>query len=159
MDPVLVVRADIVLVDSLHAVRVHRSELRESMTALEQALSGPAPGRESAWAERVHVALVELTSDLRTHVQVTEGPDGLHHEVLGTAPRLAGRVTRLTAEHGEIALAVDALLVVVTPPLSADVVTEARELGVRLLGRLVRHRQAGADLVYEAYQSDIGGQD
>jgi hypothetical protein len=33
-----------------------------------------------------------------------------------------------------------------------------RDLGTTLLGHLARHRQRGADLVYEAYQADIGGE-
>jgi len=28
-----------------------------------------------------------------------------------------------------------------------------------LLGHMVRHRQRGADLIYEAYQTDVGGGD
>ena len=52
---------------AIEALRVRRAELYESMSALEQALAGPAPGRLDAWAERVHVALVELVSDFRTH--------------------------------------------------------------------------------------------
>jgi hypothetical protein len=35
--------------------------------------------------------------------------------------------------------------------------TEARDQLQRLLGRVVRHRQLGADLVWEAYNLDIGG--
>jgi hypothetical protein len=37
-------------------------------------------------------------------------------------------------------------------------VDHVRELGTTLLGALVRHRQRGADLVFEAYQVDIGGE-
>ena len=33
-----------------------------------------------------------------------------------------------------------------------------REELTTLIGRLVRHRQAGGDLVYEAYSVDLGGQ-
>jgi hypothetical protein len=33
-----------------------------------------------------------------------------------------------------------------------------RDLGTALLVRLIRSRQASADLVYEAYQSDLGGE-
>ena len=32
-----------------------------------------------------------------------------------------------------------------------------REEVTTLMGQLVRHRQAGADLVYEAYEVDLGG--
>jgi hypothetical protein len=38
-------------------------------------------------------------------------------------------------------------------------VDAVRERGTRLLGHLVRHRQRGADLIFEAYQTDIGGGD
>ena len=34
-----------------------------------------------------------------------------------------------------------------------------REHGTTVLGRIVRHRQRGADLIYEAYATDIGGGD
>jgi hypothetical protein len=36
-------------------------------------------------------------------------------------------------------------------------VDDARDDVQRLLGEIVRHRQHGADLVYEAYHVDIGG--
>ncbi len=32
-----------------------------------------------------------------------------------------------------------------------------REEATALMGQLVRHRQAGADLVFEAYEVDLGG--
>ena len=146
-------------VDGLPALRMRRSELRESMAALEQALAAPAPGRIAAWAERVHVALVELSADLRTHLQLTEGSDGLHSEVVTAAPRLVGAVQRLRSQHLDISASADELMDLLTPPLAPTVVEDARESGMTLLGRLVRHRQAGADLVYEAYQTDVGGQD
>ena len=143
---------------SLQTVRAHRAELRESIGALEQALAGPTPGRVAAWAERVHVALVELSGDLREHVALTAGPQGLHHEVLATAPRLAGAVRRLADEHVTITELVERMISGVSVPLDDDGVAATRGLGVRLLGRLVQHRQAGADMIYEAYQTDIGGE-
>ena len=143
---------------SLQAVRAHRAELRESIGALEQALAGPTPGRVAAWAERVHVALVELSADLREHVALTAGPQGLHHEVLATAPRLAGAVRRLVDDHAAITDLVERMMGGVSVPLDDDGVAAARGLGVRLLGRLVQHRQAGAVMIYEAYQTDIGGE-
>ena len=143
---------------SLQTVRAHRAELRESIGALEQALAGPTPGRVAAWAERVHVALVELSGDLREHVALTAGPQGLHHEVLATAPRLAGAVRRLVDEHDAITDLVERMMSGVSVPLDDDGVAATRGLGVRLLGRLVQHRQGGADMIYEAYQTDIGGE-
>ena len=40
----------------IEAWRLRRAEMRESMSALEQALAAPAVGRRAAWGERVHVA-------------------------------------------------------------------------------------------------------
>jgi hypothetical protein len=142
----------------LDALRWRRAELRESIGALEQALAAPASGRVGAWAERVHVALVELSADLGEHIAITEGPDGLHRDVLATAPRLSNAVVRLTREHAAIAGLVADLLTRVSDPPTGDDVEAIRDLGTALLGHLARHRQRGADLVYEAYQADIGGE-
>jgi len=147
-----------VSVDGLEAVRLRRSELRESMSALEQALAGPALGRVGAWAQRVHVALVELSADLRAHIDLTEGVGGLHEDVLSTAPHLAGRVRRLTREHGEMTRLVEDLITRAVGPLDDDAVAHIRSRATTLLGRLIHHRQAGADLLYEAYQADVGGE-
>jgi len=85
---------------AIEALRVRRAELRESMSALEQALAAPAPGRLEAWTERVHVALVELFSDFREHA-IAEGPHGVYRGVLGPTPRLSDDVACLTRDHAE----------------------------------------------------------
>ena len=61
----------------MEGLRRHRVELRESMSALEDALAAPATADRTRWAERVHVALVELSGDFRGHIDITEGRDGL----------------------------------------------------------------------------------
>ncbi len=57
----------------LEELRRRRAELLESMSAVEHALAAPAPGRQARWAERVHVALVELCADFGEHIDITEG--------------------------------------------------------------------------------------
>jgi hypothetical protein len=61
----------------LEELRRRRAELRESMSALEEALAAPASGELGRWAERVHAASMELSGDFREHIDITEGPDGL----------------------------------------------------------------------------------
>jgi hypothetical protein len=61
----------------LEELRRHRAELRDSMSALEDALAAPATADHARWAQRVHVALVELSGDFREHIDITEGPNGL----------------------------------------------------------------------------------
>lgn len=142
----------------LEGLRRHRAELRESMSALEDALAGPARADRARWVERVHVALVELSGDFREHIDITEGPDGLYRDLLTTSPRLSDAVASLTREHVVISGQVDHLLARVTAPDAVEDVDRVRGLGTALLGRLVRHRQRGSDLVFEAYEFDIGGE-
>ena len=142
----------------LNALRQLRAELRESIDALELALASPAVGRVEAWAERVSVALGELSADFRTHIAITEGPESVHREVLEVAPRLSNAVGHLAAEHAVITALIEDLLNQAGNVASKDDVDAIRDLATGLLGRLARHRQRGADLIYEAYETDIGGE-
>lgn len=142
----------------LASLRQRRAELRESMSTLEDALAAPATDRKIVWAARVHVAVVELSADFREHIAITEGPDGLYPEALTTAPHLASTVAGLTREHIQIKGMADQLLTQLSEPTDADDVDGVRDLGTTLLAKLSRHRQRGADLVYEAYETDIGGE-
>lgn len=143
----------------LTELRRRRAELRESMGMLERALSSPAGNRAAAWGERVHEAIIDLSDDFIDHVVVTEAPDGLHQSILAGAVRLANAVTALAAEHTTIADEIAALVAGTEAPVEPDEVERIRSQAGRLLGHLVRHRQRGADLIYEAYQTDIGGGD
>ena len=151
----------------LTEVRRRRAELLESITALEQALAAPAPGRQMRWAERVSAALLELSGDFRDHVGITEGPTGLYSRVIFSSPRLVKAVERLTQEHAKLTELIEELLTLAGQadgsfaqgdPMLGDP-EEVRDRGTTLLGALGRHRQRGADLMYEADSLDLGGQD
>lgn len=140
-------------------LRRRRAELRESMGELERALAAPAGHRATAWGERVHDALSDLSDDFIDHVVITESPDGLHQSILSGAVRLANAVTALAAEHSVITETISSLLADTEPPVTPDAVEDIRDRAGRLLGHLARHRQQGADLIYEAFETDIGGGD
>ncbi|MBD3924420.1 hypothetical protein IEZ26_07310 [Nocardioides cavernae] len=142
----------------LEELRRHRAELRESMSALEDALASPAVSDLSRWTQRVEAALAEVSGDFRAHVDLTEGPKGLYLELLQTSPRLAGAVDGLTRDHLLVGGQLDDLLTRVAGPDVVADVDGVRSSATALLGRLVRHRQRGADLVFEAYEFDIGGE-
>ena len=142
----------------LAAVRRRRAELRETLQRLEEALAAPAAGRAVVWGERVQQALGRLAQDFTLHIEVTEGPDGLHQNILSARPaadqrrRRADRRARVDHRRdlGRFSAMTEA-------PVTPTDVPLVREDATRLIGHLIKHRQRGADLVYEAYATDIGG--
>lgn len=145
--------------EAVEAVRRRRAELRETLDALERALAAPVSGRAVVWGEQLHAAVDRLVTEFALHVEVTEGPDGLHQTILDGDLRLANQVAALVAEHTTIATDIAELAAASDAPVTPSDVAEVREQGTALLGRIVRHRQRGADLIYEAYATDIGGGD
>lgn len=139
---------------SLDAARKHRAELRQAVQELADAVATPAT--PAAWRTRVAARLAALRERLHQHVGVTEGPGGLYAELLEHAPRLSRQVEALTADHRSLQSAVDALARRLREPSSH--VERLRVVAADLLEDLARHRQKGADLVYEAYATDIGGE-
>ena len=107
---------------------------------------------------RGRAALGQHRTTGSSHIDITEGPNGLYRDLYKTSPRLSDAVAGLTREHELICGQVDSLLARVTAPDVIENVESVRGLGTALLGRLVRHRQRGSDLVFEAYEFDIGGE-
>jgi hypothetical protein len=144
---------------TLAEARQRRADLHEALIAVEQATSRPAVGREADWSNDVVRRLHDLAGTIDEHVQITERPGGLYDEISGKAPRLAPKIETLKAEHPAMREGTLELLarLEATPLGDAWPVADARDDLQRLLGRLVRHRQLGADLVWEAYNLDIGG--
>ena len=135
----------------------HRAELGESMAALDAALALPV-GLGATWRRRVRAALTELAHDVRDHVALTEAEGGLYADIGATAPRLTHGVEVQRAEHRAVLAEVERLLDERDEGMpGGDAVAAHRESATRLLEVLVRHRQRGSDLIYEAYAVDIGG--
>lgn len=136
-----------------------RRILAEEMAELEEALARPASAED--WLERVEVGLADLRLALDAHIEEVEGTDGLLAEIVEMSPRLLGQTEDLRRQH----------MTLLGAWLRAEAtVRAAREDGpaaralvrrrvVALIGRLTRHRQAGSDLVYEAYNVDIAASD
>jgi hypothetical protein len=135
----------------IRRARRHRAELRAAMQGFECALA--ASPADPAWRHGVAAELARLRNEFRTHVELTEGPDGLYAEVLWDAPRLVHQVYSLGREHEIVCEALDAFAARMDAPPE-----RLRRWAGDLLRELSRHRQRGADLVYEAYATDIGGE-
>jgi hypothetical protein len=127
-----------------------RTDLLGAAGRLEASLSSAVA--RPAFAGDVHRAMQELRACLGAHVANAEGDEGLFSEVLAVAPRLAHQIDVLRKEHEEIDVALAHVQRIDDP-------TTLREEGTAVLARVVRHRQRGADLLYEAYEVDVGAMD
>lgn len=135
-------------------VRERRSDLHTVLVELEAAIAAPVPGRPQDWVAGVRTVLQRLQQAFAGHVVGTEGPEGLFGKVMLRSPRLAHQCRRLEQEHVAIVAATTHAL-----RLLDEHPDQVRDAVMSLLAKLARHRQRGADLVYEAYAVDLGGGD
>ena len=143
----------------LDAVRQRRAELSDTLHVLSACVAD-APSRPAVvWGERMHDALLRLASDFELHIEVTEGEEGLHQAILAGDLRLANQVAALSDEHPALATGIAELVALTEPPVTAAAVAEVAARTTALTDRLHRHRKRGADLIWEAYATDLGGCD
>ena len=147
------------LTPALEAARRRRLDLHAALIQVEEATSRPAAGRVDEWTLAVGKRLVALRDAFDEHIDVTERPGGLYEEIMMRSPRHASKIDQLREEHPAIQERTASLLARLEAMEVGDAwpVAVARDDVQRLLGRVVRHRQLGADLVWEAYNLDIGG--
>jgi hypothetical protein len=142
---------------ALEAAARRRRELRDALVVLEDAVASSVHDPER-WRLGVAARLLGLREAFADHVAETEATGGLYDEMEEIAPHVQGKARRLREEHPRLTSAiVDAVARFDTPLPEATDLNALRDDLQRLMGRLIRHRQHGADLVWEAYQLDIGG--
>lgn len=142
----------------LEEVRDRRAKLRETLVDLENALS-LAAGRPEQWSSAVAETLGRLVEALERHVTMTERHDGLFAQVLDESPRLAAKVERLRTDHDDLRDDTADLIGRCGTVTDEDAVQTVRSDALDLINALARHRQHGADLLYEAYEVDIAASD
>ena len=142
---------------ALEAAARRRRELRDALVVLEDAVASSVHDPER-WRLGVTARLLGLREAFAEHVAETEAAGGLYDEMEEIAPHVQGKARRLREEHPPLTGAIgDAIARFDMPFPEATDLNELRDDLQRLMGRLIRHRQHGADLVWEAYQLDIGG--
>ncbi|MFF5208657.1 hemerythrin domain-containing protein [Streptosporangium sp. NPDC000396] len=141
----------------LSTLRERRVHLRRACHGLEIALAAPLTGRAGDWARQVAPAVARTREAFAAHISITEGPDGLFDEVRTAAPRLDGMLRQLHREHDDISARLAAAEEELRSPEEVDL-ERLRERLTTVLAVLSRHRQRGADLLYQAYEIDIGGE-
>jgi hypothetical protein len=138
---------------ALEQAKGQRLSLRRAIDEFHDVLDVP----DGVPAERVTPILEHLRVVFGVHVEVTESPGGLYEEILEITPRLANKIARFKREHVSIAKAIGSALDDL-PASGATAPPDLRGRLDRLHELLARHRRRGADLVYEAYDVDIGGE-
>jgi hypothetical protein len=148
---------EVVMIDhtTIEAAGRVRYLLGEAAQELERAVSAPARG-SAIWRKQVDYCLGELRTTLIEHIELTEGADGLLDQITEDEPRLVPDVEVILADHAELCEAVDLAKDLVEQD-RADDAHEIRAAVLDLIGRLYAHRHRGSDLVFDAYNVDIGG--
>jgi hypothetical protein len=147
------------LTPTLAEAQRRRVDIHAALVDIEEATSSPAIGREEEWTHDVVERLTRLREMFEEHIEITERAEGLYDEILQKAPRLSDKVDHLKEEHPVIRDGISEILARLrTNPVGTTwSLQEARDELRSILGRVVRHRELGADLVWEAYSLDIGG--
>jgi hypothetical protein len=146
---------------ALDDVRIRRAGLKTALSNLELALAAPFANRVD-WVTHVREALAVVHDVWTRHITATEEPGAFLDDLVSESPRLSKPTTRLREEHSDIlATIVNGEIRLDDPPADGSTyVAWAEDVRVELTARLAalaRHRQRGADLIYEAFAVDIGG--
>ena len=129
-----------------------RADIGDAMSRLERALAKPAaPGDQ--WRAQVAAAVAGLGSLAKEQIAAYTADDGVLAEVVERAPRLASHVVRVRELIESLPPRVDTLASEVT----GVEIDQVREHALRLLADFLRARQKLADLVWDAYSVDLGG--
>lgn len=140
--------------EAIAGARERRRSLKQALSAVETAASSPA--EDPRWRETNLRELGRLREAFDDHVEEVEADDGLLSELMRSAPRLDRRIQQVRSEHPVICRQIDEALAHLEAGQDPE---EARDQIVRLLVAIVQHRQRGSDLVYKAYNVDIGDGD
>ena len=138
--------------EALAAAAERRIELKAAVSNVERAAASASA--KPNWRQDLLRELYILRVAFDQHVEEVEGPDGLLAEIRTTAPRLGNKIDRVSGEHPDLCRDVAQTIDLCE---QSDDVDKTRAAVLEVLFALVRHRQRGADLVYEGYSVDIGG--
>ena len=142
-------------IETFLRIQVHGTDLDDrEHPAVETAAASPSA--DPAWWTINAREMARLRAAFDDHVAEVEADDGLLAELTSDAPRLHRAIVSLQKEHGSICAQIDATIRAIEEQQSID---GARRAMLDTLVAIARHRQAGSDLVYEAYTVDIGGGD
>ena len=137
---------------ALSAAGERRVDLKEAVSKTERAAASPTA--MPSWRDYVLSELEGLRIALDQHVEEVEGAEGLFAELTELSPRLIHKIHAVRDEHPELCQGVGDAIELARGDAPAAAV---RQAVLDVLFLIVRHRQHGADLVFDGYNIDIGG--
>lgn len=144
--------------DPLAGAARRRSEMEMAMQQLEHSVAAPS---DTGWLAEVAEHTRNLELALNRHVVEVEAPSGLLDQIVERAPRLQRTVARIKDDHVSLRQAIARIQEAVSDARSVKPDPETddkiRDLAIALMGEMTSHRHRGANLVYDAYDIDIGG--
>jgi hypothetical protein len=124
-----------------------------ALRGLEDAIAAPAPGREREWKRTAARELGTVSKSLKAHCVSAERRHGILTEVEAEI----GRTRDLTLARREHATLVRDAAALFTMLVDEDAeYPELRERAAKVILALRRHQAREADLIYTAFQRDIG---
>lgn len=141
--------------DERTAIAIRRQRLYDAMKGLETAAARAT--RQPDWLAQVTDATDDLREALRDHREQTEGDQGFLEDLVRQAPRLAADAGLLKEEHRTLVNDCARLTSLIRS--NPEDVEAIRRSVIILLGRIVEHRQRGAELLYDAYNVEFGDGD
>jgi len=120
-------------------------------------LAAAAPTAKQSWMIDLQHSLRQLEIAVNEHIVDVQSPMGLLDRIVDQAPRLQRSVERTKEDHLALAESLGSLLETMDEADAAERPDDIRDAAMEILVALARHRQKGADLIYDAYDIDIGG--
>jgi uncharacterized coiled-coil DUF342 family protein len=144
--------------------RTQHVRLVFAMHRLEACLGQAAPGRESDWQDEVSNALDLLLAAMRESRECVQRDDGLIEEVMLEKPFLVKRIKNLRAEFDGLFNQASALQDQIKDARETQQKCHTQQIGFAdlrqrmswLLTALRHHQAKESDLVFEAFNIDIG---
>lgn len=140
----------------LETARERRIDLRQAMERLEYRVARPSATPN--WQADVEAALFDLREALDAHISEVEDEHGLLASIVADTPRLAGQVAEIQGQHDGLRAGLYRAMASCSMHDGVEP-TRVRRRVTSLLGRLAMHRQLGSELVFDAYNVDIGDGD
>jgi uncharacterized protein YlxW (UPF0749 family) len=145
---------------SLAGNRTDRERSLQALQVLELRAGSPAPGREVEWLSEVLGALDALEKMLASQRQNSADDASILSEIQRDEPRLHNRVVQLRRDYGELHEAVTRLQSRLRASRADEIhFVDVRQRLDRIATELRYQRAREADLIYEAFNVDLGAGD